>query len=533
MIPDLKLVSNGDGTYNIHLEYNADVEFAKDFLGKGRSDRSQKLSASIRSYAQKAKIKSVKIFVTGVLIATVAFSSFLSIFAATDRYHMGYLQSGTDRQQVELVNQTNNALDTVSPNYFEIKEDGSLQINSISTYLINSMHEKGMKVVPFISNHWNRTAGINALKNVDKLSTQIANYVEQYNLDGVNVDLENLTSAQRDQYTEFVRLLREKIPSHKEISVAVAANPNGWETGWHGSYDYSALAQHADYLMIMAYDEHYEGGEAGPVASIDFVEKSIQYALSKTSSEKIVLGIPLYGRVWGVDNTQIAGKSIRSQTLQKIIKGCDAKVTYDQKSQSVKIEFEITQSSGDYTVGWNTVLSPGKYVAWYENDQSYQAKLQLVQKYNLKGTGTWALGQEDSSIWEHYESWANGEDEEQPKPPAQNNLIYTVQRGDSLWKIAEQYLGKGSRYPEIMKLNGLSNTTIHPGMQLKIPGNSENPSVTPPTPTYREYTVKRGDSLWKIASTQLGSGSRYPEIVKLNGLKNDTIYPGQVLKIPQ
>lgn len=185
MIPDLKLVSNGDGTYNIHLEYNADVSLQKIFLEKEEAIVLKNFPHQFVPMLKRAKIKSVKIFVTGVLIATVAFSSFLSIFAATDRYHMGYLQSGTDRQQVELVNQTNNALDTVSPNYFEIKEDGSLQINSISTYLINSMHEKGMKVVPFISNHWNRTTGINALKNVDKLSTQIANYVEQYNLDGV------------------------------------------------------------------------------------------------------------------------------------------------------------------------------------------------------------------------------------------------------------------------------------------------------------------------------------------------------------
>ncbi len=85
----------------------------------------------------------------------------------------------------------------------------------------------------------------------------------------------------------MVKLLREKIPSHKEVSVTVAANTNDWQAGWHGSYDYSALAQYADHLFIMTYDEHYEGGVAGPVAGIQFVEDSIQYALSKTTSDKL------------------------------------------------------------------------------------------------------------------------------------------------------------------------------------------------------------------------------------------------------
>lgn len=322
---------------------------------------------------------------------------------------MGYLYRGNDIQQIEYVNQTNNALDTVSPSYFNIREDGSLKLNYLSSYFIKSMHDRGIKVVPFLSNHWNRTAGINALQNVESLSTQIADYIEEYNLDGVNVDIENVTHEQRDQYTEFVRLLREKVPAHKEISVAVAANPNNWQVGWHGSYDYSALAEYADHLLIMAYDEHYEGSEAGPVASINFVENSIKYALSKTAPDKIVVGVPFYGRVWSLDDNRIVGKGASTKTIQEIIQNCDATVTYDEASQSAKVEFTITESSGQYTVGGDFVLQPGRYVAWFETDQSYQEKLNLIEKYNLKGAGAWSLGQEDISIWDHYEDWVNGD----------------------------------------------------------------------------------------------------------------------------
>ena len=91
-------------------------------------------------------------------------------------------------------------------------------------------------------------------------------------------------------------------------------------------------------------------------------------------------------------------------------------------------------------------------------------------------------------------------------------------------------MGAGNRYSEIMQLNGLTRTLIYPGAQLKIPGTAD---ISGPEDSGREYTVKKGDSLWKIACTQLGSGSRYTEIMKLNGLTGTIIYPGQILKLPK
>ena len=626
MNPTVSLIFNQDGTYDLILNYERNgVEFSKEFDLKKEA---HKISKSIFSNIKNVKIKSVKILVSGVIVTTLAFSTFLSALAASDRYTMGYLYSGTDHQQIEYINQTNNALDVVSPSYFDLREDGSLKLNYLSPFFIKSMHDKGIKVVPFLSNHWNRTAGINALKNIESLSTQIADYVEEYDLDGINVDIENVTHEQKDQYTQFVKLLREKIPGHKEISVAVAANPNNWQTGWHGSYDYAALSEYADHLLIMAYDEHYEGSSPGPVASISFVERSIQYALEKTTSDKIVVGIPFYGRIWGLDSNRITGKGVSAKTIQEIIERCESTLTYDEQSQSVKAEVTITESSGNFTVGGDFVLQPGRYVIWFENAQSYQAKLGLIEKYNLKGAGAWSLGQEDPSIWEHYEDWINGEnintdavppassepgqtlppttgnpdsaptegefaqawvklDTEQASvyknpnlkgkviatlagvtavsvrehakgihqiqlsngeigylssdylsfqapipeaaPPSQEYFIYEVKAGDTLWKIAEQFLGEGKRYPEIVQLNNLSSDDITPGMRLKIPGAE---STSKPEMSFVEYTVKRGDSLWKIAKSKLGSGSRYPEIMELNNLENEVIYPGQILKLP-
>ncbi len=99
---------------------------------------------------------------------------------------------------------------------------------------------------------------------------------------------------------------------------------------------------------------------------------------------------------------------------------------------------------------------------------------------------------------------------------------YTIQKGDTLWDLAQKYLKSGARYKEIKELNNLEDSTIYPGQILKIPKSQIN---------FRTHTVKKGETLWEIAEKYLGNGNRYKEIKKSNGLDSDVIYPGQVLKI--
>ena len=111
-----------------------------------------------------------------------------------------------------------------------------------------------------------------------------------------------------------------------------------------------------------------------------------------------------------------------------------------------------------------------------------------------------------------------------PQTETNRDGVYTVRQGDTLWAIAAKTLGDGNRYREIMKENGLVSIFIYPGQRLKIPDVEYKADGT--------YTVKPGDTLSAIALAKLGKASRYVEIKKLNGLTTDTIYPGQVLKMP-
>ncbi|KXG77466.1 S-layer homology domain-containing protein [Thermotalea metallivorans] len=349
-----------------------------------------------------------KIIALGVS-CTIAFSIMMPMAAdaKSNKLNMSYLYFGNKSTYKVHVDRTRNSLQEVSPSYFDIDEGGNLKLTpAVDPYFVKEMHQRGIKVIPFLSNHWNREAGRLALHNRETLAADIAEAISRYDLDGVNVDIENVTEADREAYTEFVKILREKLPSNKSVSVAVAANPRGFTKGWQAAYDYGELAKYSDYLMVMAYDESYAGGPAGPVASINFVEKSIQYALERVPREKIVLGIPFFGRYWK-DGETYGGYGISLNMVESLVEKYNGQITFHETVQSPVARITVKPEDPKVYVSGRE-LAPGTYTIWYENEASIKAKLRLVQKYNLKGTGSWSLGQEPENTWHYYSLWLNG-----------------------------------------------------------------------------------------------------------------------------
>lgn len=385
------------------------------------------------------KVKRIAVFIALILVISLQTrASGLSLFSndrkkAKDlvdfKFNMSYIHYSDKQSYINYVDNTKGALSEVAPGYFKLSSTGSLIISStIDKNFIDEMHKRGIKVVPYLSNDWDRTSGRLALSKRHTLSTDIAEAVQKYNLDGVNVDLENLTEDDRERYVDFIRLLRKKLTWDKTIAVAVAANPKGLTTGWHGSYDYEELAKYCDYLMIMTYDEHYSGGSAGPVASINFVEKSIQYALERVPKEKIVLGIPFYGRIWR-SGGGLSGQGISLKVAENLIANYGGNVMFSNVYLSPKATITIKTGSKKPVVNGKT-LSAGTYTIWYENEQSIKYKLNLVKKYDLKGTGSWSLGQEPSNVWDYYNLWLNGQYYEDCEGHwAQKYIIFALNNG--------------------------------------------------------------------------------------------------------
>ncbi len=393
---------NRDGSCDILIVVDRlDAEFGRDLFS---GELFRKILKTVGDGKKVVAVRTVKLIVSGGLTLAIPFSQFASQAASDNsKYAMSYIYFGTAAEQIQYVNLSAKTLNTVSPAYFELNSDGSLKTNNISESFVSSMKNQGIKVVPFLSNGWNRQTGINALNNMDQLTDSIVQAVTSNGLDGVNIDIENLTEAQRDQHTLFVKMLREKMPLDKEVSIAVAANPWAGTTGWQGSYDYAALSQYVDYMLVMAYDEHYSGGDQGAVASIGFVENSIKYALNHVPKEQIVIGIPFYGRLWSTDGT-IKGEGISLKRISELSQKYRSKVFYDEASGTPVLHITVDEP---FTLNGKTIKN-GNYAIWYENADSIKQKLNLVGKYGLKGAGNWSAGQETADVWDYYELWLNG-----------------------------------------------------------------------------------------------------------------------------
>ncbi len=347
-------------------------------------------------------------FIVLIYISIMAFVSVsvTPVYAKDKKFNMSYIYFGNSDAYKNHVKNTNHSLQAISPNYFDLDTDGTLKLTSaLNTHFINEMHQQGIKVIPFLSNHWNRELGRLALQKRESLAQEIADAIYNYKLDGINIDIENMTEEDRDHYTDFVKQIRERLSSDKSISVAVAANPRRFKTGWQASYDHRSLAKYSDYLVVMAYDESYKGSLPGAIASLPFVEDSIKQVLEYVPNEKVVLGIPFYGRYWK-EGESCGGYGLSLKKINALIQEYQGQVLFDMVKQSPKALIKIDENQNSTNV--SKELTPGTYTIWYENEPSLKSKLRLVQKYNLKGTASWSLGQETQDTWDYYNRWLNG-----------------------------------------------------------------------------------------------------------------------------
>lgn len=215
--------------------------------------------------------------------------------------------------------------------------------------------------------------------------TNIARLVQDGGYAGVNIDFENVPPGDRDNYTAFVRELAAKL-GRDGYQVTLSVPAKTWDDPgdvWSGAFDYRALGQLADAVMIMAYDEHWSGGPAGPVASLGWVKQVVEYAVQEIPPEKIRLGLAAYGYDWPADSW--GGRAVTAEEAVALAARYGATIEWDAAAQSPHFTY------------W-----PGNYAreVWFENASSLAGKLDLVAQYRLGGIALWRLGFEDPEFWE-------------------------------------------------------------------------------------------------------------------------------------
>lgn len=221
----------------------------------------------------------------------------------------------------------------------------------------------------------------------DRAVAAILQKAEAHEAAGVQIDFENIPDGDRDGYTAFLRRLAVDLRQRQmTLSIAAAAKTRDTRTGWGGATDYAAVGQIVDQFYIMAYDEHWRGGEPGPVASLGWTEKVVRYATGVMPAQKIVLGVPFYGYEWSAEPNAgtKTNKAYASPTMARRAAAGGAKVTWDP----VAGENVATFKNGD-----------GERIAWYPDERSLDAKLRLAFQYNLKGVALWRLGFEPADWW--------------------------------------------------------------------------------------------------------------------------------------
>lgn len=324
-----------------------------------------------------------------------------------------YLYGGTTTTYIQQIEKTNNSINIISPNYFELDDLGNLQVKA-DPQLVKYAHERNIKIVPFLSNHWNREKAQMALKNQENLVKNLVAAVKKYNFDGINIDLENLAYEDREQLTNLMRLLKENLQSLDcSVSIAVGAIDKPTTLGWKSAFDLKELSNYADFLIIMAYDEHWTNSKPGPIASLPWVKKNIEYMLKSIPQDKFVLGIPFYGRVW-TDGSN--GGGITYPNIIQALEVNNGEVFWNENFQSPYAKY--TKNTGETKE------------IWFENAQSLKQKLYLVNTYNLRGAAAWCLGQEDTSIWSDFSTWLNGSlFKDITKHWAQKDITYLTNQG--------------------------------------------------------------------------------------------------------
>lgn len=283
-----------------------------------------------------------------------------------------------DMQDVTGVN-------VVSPTWFSISSnDGDLSSLASSEY-VTAAHEKGMEVWGLMDNFNAETDTTTVLGNTssrENLEGQLITEALNNGMDGINIDIETLQEEASESYVQFMRELSVKCRNNNLVlSVDV---PPPYDFNNH--YNRKALGEVVDYMMVMGYDEHYVGSEAGSVASLSYERNGITGTLESVSKDKIISGIPFYTRLWKTNASgEVSSQAIGMDHADEILS--QYKVTAAWSEETSQDYAEFTDEEGNFCQ------------IWLENEKSIEEKMKLVQQYDLGGVAEWKLGFERAAIW--------------------------------------------------------------------------------------------------------------------------------------
>lgn len=285
-------------------------------------------------------------------------------------------------------------INVVSPTFAILDETnaGELDINigQAGKNYIDWAHSNNYKVWPIVSNNSNKRIAsevLNDYKLREKVINNIVNLILTYNLDGINIDFENMSMDDKDMFSRFIIELAPRLKEYgKVLSVDVTA-PDGSEN-WSMCYNRNKIGKIADYIIFMAYDQNgISSPKEGTTAGADWVEVNIKKFIGtqeEVPADKLILGMPFYTRLWKEENGNITSNVISMKNIDsKIPSNVERK--WDEDLKQYYVEYEQNGTT---------------YKMWLEEEESIEAKFALMKEYNLAGAAYWQKDFEKASIWD-------------------------------------------------------------------------------------------------------------------------------------
>lgn len=294
-------------------------------------------------------------------------------------------------------------VNVVSPTWFELTDAEGTLLNKADPAYVRWAHQRGYQVWGLVTNGFNpdwTTAVLSNYEKREKLAAQLIHYAHIYNLDGINIDFENVYLADKERLVQFVRELTPYL--HEQgLTVSIDVTIKSTAETWSMFLDRKALAEVVDYVAVMTYDEHWAASpKAGSVASLPWVENGLKGVLEEVPADKLLLGVPFYTRLWTEAPQADGSVKVSSRAL------------YMSGAQNWIKERNLTpvldEASGQHYVEYKDPADGNTYKMWLEDAMSMEKRIELVHKYDLAGVAAWRRGFELPEIWTTIDAGLSG-----------------------------------------------------------------------------------------------------------------------------
>lgn len=277
-------------------------------------------------------------------------------------------------------------INVVAPTWFALTDnDGNYHSFADQAY-VDLVHGKGMQVWAALDN-FNQGENVNseilfARTSVrKKLIAALTEEVKEYGIDGINLDIEGIKPEAGPHYVQFIR---ELSVSCRNEGIILSVD-NYVPTGYTAFYNRAEQGRVADYVIIMAYDEHHAGGEAGSVSSLPFVDKGIKDSVREIPKEKLICAVPFYTRIWTEEGDETTSSALGISS---------AKDWIEENQINLYWQEELGQYYGELET------ESGLKLIWMEDETSLGLKMGLIREAGLAGVACWKLGFESENIWD-------------------------------------------------------------------------------------------------------------------------------------